>query len=62
MNEELIVELTAIWKELDFLRFGQLLDDILASYRKKTGKDPFYATDEEFLKFLCEFDVSGIWR
>ena len=38
-----------------YLRFGQLLVNMLKSFEKETGVDPFYANDEELVEFLEEY-------
>lgn len=33
-------------------RFGQLMMNMLGEYQHETGRDPFFAEDEEFIEFI----------
>lgn len=47
--------LKAGWSSVPDSRFTQLFLNVIAAYERDTGKNAFYAEDEEFFAFCKEY-------
>lgn len=48
-------EVEKIWKKAPDLRFGQMMENLRSSRKRRTGNDLYYYEDDDFLKILRQW-------